>query len=128
MRIRPSRYVAMVLVLAAALLPVTIALAYDWPVFDGGGEHTGNNNQESILNSSNVNTLVQKYQVSLPNTADGAPVYLSSVQVGANIIDILYVTTKNGFIVALNAHTGVTLWSHQYGPGTCQINGGGGAC
>jgi hypothetical protein len=41
---------------------------------------------------------------------------------------MLFVTTTNGWIVALNAQTGDTLWSHQNGPGSCKINNGSSAC
>jgi hypothetical protein len=111
-------------------LPIATApaWAYDWLQFGGNPQHSGNNTAEMILTPGNVSTLVQKYQIMLPTTADGAPVYLEGVTTAAGVKNLLYVTTKDGWIVALDAQTGATVWSHQNGPGTCKINNGGNTC
>ena len=111
--------------LALAIAP---ASAYDWLQFGGDDQHSGHNTAETIITRANVGALVQKYQVTLPATADGAPVFLESVDTPTGIRDLLFVTTRDGRIIALDAQNGAQVWSHQYGPGTCQINGTGGAC
>ena len=40
----------------------------------------------------------------------------------------LFVTTRDGRIIALDAQNGAVVWNHQYGPGACTINNGGSAC
>ncbi len=102
--------------------------AYDWLQFGGDPQHSGNNTAETALTPANVSGLVQKYQVTLLATADGAPVFLEGVTTPSGIKDLLFVTTKDGRIIALDAQNGAQVWSHQYGAGTCQINGTGGAC
>jgi len=102
--------------------------AYDWLQFGGDPQHSGNNTTETVLTPANVSGLVQKYEVTLLGTADGAPVFLEAVTTPSGTQDLLFVTTKDGRIVALDAQNGSQAWSHQYGPGTCQINGTGGAC
>ena len=53
--------------------------------------------------------------MSLPAIADGAPVYLSAVSTTLGLKNIVYVTTRDGHIVALDAYTGSTVWSKQKG-------------
>lgn len=98
------------LLAAAASLP---ARAADWPEFDGDGRHNGNNQQETTIHSGNVSTLHVKYHVTLPSIEDGAPAFLSGVTTSSGIKDLLFLTTKDGRILALDAATGATIWSHQ---------------
>ena len=116
---------ALVCSLTLAIAP---ALAYDWLQFGGNPQHSGNNTAETILNPGNIASLVQKYQANLPAIADGAPVFLEAVTTPVGVKNLLFVTTRDGRIIALDAQTGATVWSHQYGPGACQINNSGGAC
>ena len=116
--------------IAALALSVATAsaLGYDWLQFGGDPQHSGNNTAETALTPANVSALVQKYQVTLPATADSTPVFLEGVTTSSGIKDLLFVTTRDGRIIALDAQNGAQVWSHQYGAGTCQINGTGGAC
>ena len=107
---------ALLAVLAAVSLP---AAAYDWLQFNGDDAHSGNNAAELILSAGNVAQLTQKYQVNLPATADGAPVFLQGVSTTGGVKDLLFVTTTDGHIIALDAATGNQIWSHQYGPNGC---------
>jgi outer membrane protein assembly factor BamB len=66
--------------------------------------------------------LQMLFQVSVPGIADGAPVYLSNVSTASGLRDVIFVTTRDGRIAALDAHSGVLLWSKQYGPSGCLIN------
>jgi PQQ-like domain len=110
------------------LLLVNGTSAYDWLQFGGNPQHSGNNASEAALTPANVSALTSKFSASLPATADSTPVFLEAVSTPGGVTDILFVTTTNGWIVALDAHTGATLWSHQNGPGTCKINNGSSAC
>jgi hypothetical protein len=106
---------ALALTSLAALLPALPAGAADWPEFNGDGRHNGNNQQETVINSGNVSTLHLLYPtaVTLPAVADGPPVFLSGVTTASGIKDMLFLTTKDGRILALDAATGTTIWSHQ---------------
>jgi outer membrane protein assembly factor BamB len=101
---------------------------YDWLQFNGDAQHSGNNTQESVISATNVSSLQQVFQVSLPDVADGAPAFLSGVLVNGSPTDLLFLTTRDGHILAVNARSGATLWSKQYGPGACTINNGGSPC
>ncbi len=110
-----------------AQLSSPVAQAYDWLQFNGGPGHSGNNQLETQINVNNVGQLLQKFQVSLPDVEDGAPVFLENVSTNAGVQSLVFVTTRNGYIIALNADTGATVWSHQNGPGSC-ISSNGGTC
>lgn len=123
---------AAVLILSACLLSAPIARAngpelrqlYDWPQFNFDPVHSGNNTKERLLSVDNVNSLTRIYRIQLPDIADGAPAALSNVVVHGDTLNLLFVTTKDGHIIALNAETGDKVWSRQYGPDGCRINNG----
>lgn len=87
--------------------------AADWPQFGFDARHSGDNPQESVLARANASTLRLRYRVALPAVADGAPVFVTAVATPVGTEDLLFVTTKNGRIVALDAATGAVVWSHQ---------------
>jgi len=101
---------------------------YDWLQFNGGPAHTGSDTSETTLSAGNVANLVQLFQVTLPAAADNAPVELSNVATAGGTRNLLFFTTMAGHIVALDASTGATVWSHQYGPGSCTVNNGSQPC
>ena len=107
---------------------VSASGSYDWLQFNGDPQHSGNNVQETSLTVGNVNSLFQSFQVTLPAIADGAPAYLSNVSTGTGTRDLLYLTTKAGDIVALDAHTGSQVWIQHNPAGACRINNGGSVC
>lgn len=110
-----------------ALSHVT-ASDYDWLEFGFDGAHSGDNNLESLINRANVNTLQRLYQIALPSVADGAPAYLSSVSTPGGVKNLVFLTTRDGRIVARDADDGSAVWSQQHGPGTCKINNGSTTC
>ena len=97
---------------------------YDWLQFNFDPRHSGNDNMETKITPQNVGSLHQLFKVSLPSVADGAPAYLSSVKTQSGTINMIFVTTKDGHIVALDVANGDTVWSHQYGSGRYRINNG----
>ncbi len=109
-------------------LPTVTATPYDWLQFNGDSQHSGNNTQETILSASTVGGLRQIFQVSLPAIADGAPTYLHGVSTPSGIRDLLFVTTKAGDVVALDAHDGTVIWSRSHPADGCLINNSGPAC
>ena len=95
---------------------------YNWLQFNLDPRHSGNDTKETKITPQNVGGLHQLFKVSLPSVADGAPAYLSDVKTQAGTVNMLFVTTKDGHIIALNAANGNVIWSHQYGTGNYRIN------
>ncbi len=121
-----GRMVVMGAVIVAAALRSSVtpasASGYSWLQFDGNSQHSGDNTAESELSLSTVSGLTKAFSVSLPSIADGAPAYLSGVSTSSGTQNLVFLTTKDGHILALNARTGAQVWSQQYGPNGCTIN------
>src|SRR5579863_863898 len=107
--------------LSVLALPTSSASAapYDWPQFNGSARHTGDNTSETVVSPANVAQLRQLFQVTLPAVADSTPVVLTSVATSAGVKDLLFVNTKQGRLIALDALTGATVWDVQHGNTTC---------
>lgn len=116
----------------ATTSPSSTTTRYDWTQFGGNAAHSLNNTAETTLTAANVRGLTKLFRVTLPNTADGAGVYAADVTintvVATGVHDVVFYNTSAGDLVALDAHTGMTLWSHQYGPNGCTINNGSTPC
>jgi hypothetical protein len=89
------------------------ALGADWPQFNLDARKSGTSLKEAVIHRGNVATLHPTYHVTLPGVADGAPVFLAGAATPSGEKDLLFVTTKNGWIAALDAATGGLVWSHQ---------------
>ena len=101
---------------------------YDWLQFNFDAQHSGNNTRETQISADSVHNLNRLFQVSLPAIADGAPAYLGAVKTANGVQDLVFVTTKAGHIVALDAHSGAQVWVRQYPAGSCRINNGAQPC
>jgi outer membrane protein assembly factor BamB len=119
----PSKQSSAANVSSNAYLPmVAKATMYNWLQFNGDASHSGSNSLEGKISTSNIAQLKMLFQVTLPGTADGAPTYLANVNTTSGNHNILFVTTRDGHIAALDAFTGALLWTKQYGPAGCLIN------
>ncbi len=97
---------------------------YDWLQFNFDPQHSGNDTKETVITLKNVENMHQLFKISLPSVADGASAYLSDIQTSVGTVNMLFVTTKDGHIAALDAMTGKVIWTHQYGSGSYRINNG----
>jgi hypothetical protein len=103
------------LALAAAGARPPRAAAADWPQFNLDSRHSGSSLQESIIHRGNVATLHARYHVALPGgaVADGAPAFLAGVATAQGTRDLLFLNTRSGTLLALDAATGALAWSKQ---------------
>src|SRR5512138_3904432 len=76
---------------------------YNWLQYNGDPQHSGVNASETIISTANVASLARKFQITLPDTADGAPVYLSGVTTSTGVRNLLFLETKAGWILAVDA-------------------------
>jgi|HubBroStandDraft_3_1064219.scaffolds.fasta_scaffold16755_2 outer membrane protein assembly factor BamB len=115
---RPSRSGAGLLaaLVAAFALPAAVpraARAADWLQFNYDSRHSGANPEETVLGPGNVGGLRVLYHVALPGVADGAPVFLSGVATPLGTKDLLFLTTRRGILLALDAASGAVVWSRR---------------
>lgn len=91
-------------------LAADAASAADWLQFAYDADQSANNNTETAITASNVQTLVKVYQnFSLGVTS--APVYLSNVTTSTGTIDMLFMTNVSGTLLAINASNASLVWS-----------------
>jgi putative pyrroloquinoline-quinone binding quinoprotein len=104
---------ARVLVLAMGLLAHGRARGTDWLQWGFDARHSGVNDQETTIHSGNVTSLHLLYRVTLPAVVDGAPAFLPGVLTPQGLKDLLFLTTKSGILLAVDAGTGGIVWSKQ---------------
>jgi outer membrane protein assembly factor BamB len=100
-------------VLLATASVAVPAAATDWLQFGFDASHSGVNPHETALTPQTVADLKLKYSATLPGRVEGAPVYLAGVETPAGVRDMLYVTLRNGTLVAVDAPSGDVLWSRS---------------
>jgi len=113
---------------AAASAGAAGSTGYDWSQFGGNAAHTGNNTSETAISAANVATLARTFTAALPGVADAPAVYRHGVATASGTRNLLFLTTRGGSTVALDASSGAKLWSHTVGPGSCTINHGATTC
>lgn len=86
--------------------------AGDWPTFGADAARSGVSPHETALTPATVAGLRRLWTVKLPDTADSTPILLRDLVLpDGTHRDILYLTTRAGTLVALDAATGAQLWS-----------------
>ena len=93
------------------------AQATDWLQFGMNEAHSSNNTEEKGYSTSGNVTVVAGVSIKLAGSSttkavDSAPVLATGISVGGTATDILYFVSKDGSILAINAATGTTIWSH----------------
>jgi outer membrane protein assembly factor BamB len=85
----------------------------DWQQFGYDARHSGVALLEPTLSPANVGTLHLLYQARLPGIVDSPPVFLAGVSTPTGVHDLLFLTTTDGRLVAVDAATGAAVWSRQ---------------
>ncbi|MBZ5589838.1 MAG: PQQ-binding-like beta-propeller repeat protein [Acidobacteriia bacterium] len=102
------------LCVAVGLASASAAGGADWPQFNLDARHSGASYQEARINLSNVGSLHLRYApVALPSVADGSPIFLEGVSTSDGPKDLVFVTTKDGTVIAIDVDTGDIRWSRQ---------------
>ena len=84
----------------------------DWTRFGFDASGTRNNSAETHIKATNVAGLHLAWRSQLPDIADSTPAFLSALTFpDGTMRDVLYLTTKSGSLVALDADSGARLWT-----------------
>ncbi|HUE66741.1 MAG TPA: hypothetical protein VMP38_01070, partial [Candidatus Acidoferrum sp.] len=103
--------------------------SYDWLQFNGDARHSGDNTIETTITAQMgaagyVGNLTKLFTVTLPRgvsfpnpvRADSAVSVLTNVTTSSGVHDLAFLLTAEGRILALDAHTGATVWSALNNP------------
>ena len=85
----------------------------DWPRFGFDPGRSGVNPEDSSITPSTVSNLQRLWQTKLPGVADSSPILLHALSSPDKTRDALYITTRDGRLIALDAADGTVLWSQQ---------------
>src|SRR5258706_251906 len=84
----------------------------DWIQFGYDATGSRNNTAEKQINAANVAKLHLLWRTKLPDIADSTPTVLHALEFpDGTVRNVLYLTTKAGRLLALDANSGVLLWS-----------------
>lgn len=89
------------------------AASSDWLMFGGDPARTGVNPGDSAMTAATAGKLTKLWQVRLPATADSTPILLHGLAFPGGPRDVLYLTTLDGRLLALDASNGKLLWQRQ---------------
>lgn len=104
------------------LLVVMYALKYaatpnasaSWSRFGYDAASSRANPVEQQLDAANVHALHRLWQTTLADVVDSSPAYLHALTFpDGTTRDVLYLTTRSGSLIALDANTGDPLWTRQ---------------
>ncbi|MEO7431829.1 MAG: PQQ-binding-like beta-propeller repeat protein, partial [Dokdonella sp.] len=108
----PSRILFKSALLCIASMPLQHADAADWTQWGYDAAHSASNPDETTITSANVATLTRRYQVTLPDSVDSAPVFAAGIATALGTKDLLFMTTRySGKLLAVDATTGAVVWS-----------------
>jgi outer membrane protein assembly factor BamB len=85
----------------------------DWLRFGFDPARSEVNPESSPITPSTVNNLHRLWHTELPGVADSSPILLHALSFSDKTRDALYVTTRDGQLIALDAADGTILWSRQ---------------
>jgi outer membrane protein assembly factor BamB len=105
-----ARYAALTLTLAIFGGAPLSAAATNWPVFGFDPSRSGFNSVDKQLTTANVHLLRERWQVSLGDATDSAPIVVQNVTVRGVSRTMLYETTRAGTTRGIDAATGAILW------------------
>jgi outer membrane protein assembly factor BamB len=88
-----------------------------WPAFNNGGQRNAVDTAETTITSGNVAHLVRRWRHTLPAIVDGTLVEEPNVTTTSGVKNLLFVTTKAGSLLALDAANGNIVWRRDtHGP------------
>jgi outer membrane protein assembly factor BamB len=79
---------------------------------------TGANPNETILDTTNVNSMMFgfKFAMNITGRVYGQPLYVSGLNVGGTVHNVVYVATEHNMVYAFDADDGTSLWSTALEP------------
>jgi PQQ-like domain len=82
----------------------------DWPEFGLDPQRSDVSDDTTAITAANVAHLRRRV-LALPGTVDSSPIYLHGVSVHGAVHDVIVVTTTYGRTIAIDAGSGVILWT-----------------
>ena len=97
--------------LACLSLPCFEAHAADWLQWGYDAAHSGNNPDEATIDATNVSQLTRRYDVTMSDTTNAAPVLARAIATPSGTKDLIIVTAQSGRTTAYDALDGSLVWT-----------------
>jgi outer membrane protein assembly factor BamB len=88
---------------------------HDWTTWGYDVQRTGYNPNETTLSPATVHGLHPLWSFPFPLKSDNAPVLATNIRVGDVPTNLIYAGDRSGTFHAVNADTGMEVWSRQLG-------------
>ena len=113
-RLSNVAYVCLLVLLSSSLLATAQVNLY---VRGYNNSRTGANLEEQILTPANVNptNFGKLYTVKTDGQIYASPLYVSNLSINGGTHNVVFIATMFNTIYALDADTGATLWTQNYG-------------
>ena len=94
---------------------ITVSIIH-YTTFQGSNTHTGANTREFVLAPSNVNSTTFGLAWSMPLDSGiwSQPLYMNALTINGAAHNIVFVTTAQDSVYAIDAETGVLLWHRSF--------------
>ncbi|HEX8995963.1 MAG TPA: PQQ-binding-like beta-propeller repeat protein [Ktedonobacterales bacterium] len=89
------------------------AATSDWRMFGYDPARSGVDPSPSSISPQTAPRLTKLWQVRLPDVADSSPILLHALRFPGATRDVLYLTTRDGRLLAVDASDGALLWRQQ---------------
>jgi len=98
-----------------ATASINVAIIH-YTTFQGSNAHTGANTREYVLTPSNVNstTFGLAWSMALDSGIWSQPLYMDALTVNGAAHNVVFVTTAQDSVYAIDAETGVLLWHRSF--------------
>src|ERR1041385_6262583 len=108
----PVTAVRVCLLLLLFLCPISRTMAQDVLTYHNDNARTGQNLNETTLNSSNVNVnnFGKLFILSADGKVDAQPLYVSGLTISGTTHNVVFVATEHDTVYAYDADTGGLLW------------------
>src|SRR5207244_5667403 len=89
--------------------------AVDWPTYGFDVERSGDNPGETGITVGNAAQLHEAWSTDLGSVIIAQPVEAAGVDVGGNLLNVIYEGTEHGDLDAVDAATGGVVWRRNLG-------------
>ena len=107
----PFKILVSAIALASCSLLAPQAHAADWLQWGYDAAHSGSNPDEATITRSNVTQLTRRYDVTMSDTTNAAPVLARAIATPSGTKDLLVVTAQSGRTTAYDAFDGSVVWT-----------------
>jgi hypothetical protein len=103
---------------AIVTVVLNVGVTSDWLMIDHDPSRSGNAFDETTITKSTVGNLQLSWSATVDGSVTAQPLFVHGITIAGQTRDVLVVATGGNSIYALDASTGQTLWTRNFGAPT----------